>query len=245
MTLPRIRWISALLAAALVVPFGIAPAQTVAQTSPTASAAPGEMAAIARARADSARYPYTAADIHFMSTMIGHHAQAIVMASMAPSHAASSSVKILAERIINAQKDEIRTMQQWLQDRRQPVPDADTGMAHGMAMMHGSGMTMNDPANGSGNATAHEPLMPGMLTEAQMKQLDSARGPAFDRLFLTFMIQHHRGAVTMVRQLFDTYGAAQDELVFKLASDINVDQNTEIARMQRMLIAQMFDVGTM
>jgi uncharacterized protein (DUF305 family) len=87
--------------------------------------------------------------------------------------------------------------------------------------------------------------MPGMLTDAQMKQLDSARGPAFDRLFLTFMIQHHRGAVTMVRQLFDTYGAAQDQLVFKLASDINVDQATEIARMQRMLIAQMFDVGTM
>src|ERR687885_2415564 len=78
-------------------------------------------------------------------------------------------------------------------------------------------------------------LMPGMLTEAQMKQLDQARGREFDRLFLTFMIQHHRGAVTMVSQLFGTYGAAQDDLVFKLASDINVDQTTEIARMERML----------
>jgi uncharacterized protein (DUF305 family) len=245
MTLPRIHRIGALLAAAMVVASGGAPAGAAAQAIPAPSTVPGEMAAIARARADSARYPYTAADIHFMSAMIGHHAQAIVMASMAPSHAASSSVKILAERIINAQKDEIRTMQQWLQDRQQPVPDGHAGMAHDMAMMHGSGMTMADSASGSSNATVHEPLMPGMLTDAQMKQLDSARGPAFDRLFLTFMIQHHRGAVTMVRQLFDTYGAAQDQLVFKLASDINVDQATEIARMQRMLIAQMFDVGTM
>jgi len=76
-----------------------------------------------------------------------------------------------------------------------------------------------------------------MLTEAQMQQLDQARGREFDRLFLTFMIQHHRGAVSMVKDLFSSYGAAQDELVFKLASDINADQTTEIARMQRMLFA--------
>jgi len=74
-----------------------------------------------------------------------------------------------------------------------------------------------------------------MLTEDQMKQLDAARGPEFDRLFLTFMIQHHTGAVTMVKELFSTYGAAQDQTVFKFASDVNVDQATEIARMERML----------
>jgi uncharacterized protein (DUF305 family) len=74
-----------------------------------------------------------------------------------------------------------------------------------------------------------------MLTGAQMKQLEEARGPEFDRLFLTFMIQHHRGAVSMVKELFGTPGAAQDDTVFKFASDANVDQTTEIARMERML----------
>ena len=79
-------------------------------------------------------------------------------------------------------------------------------------------------------------LMPGMLTEAQLQQLDQARSAEFDRLFLSFMIQHHHGAVVMVQNLFATYGAAQDEIVFKFASDINVDQTTEIARMERMLL---------
>ena len=78
-------------------------------------------------------------------------------------------------------------------------------------------------------------LMPGMLTEAQMKELDQARGSEFDRLFLTYMIQHHKGAVTMVNQLFGTEGAAREETTFKLANDVSVDQTTEIARMQRML----------
>jgi uncharacterized protein (DUF305 family) len=152
--------------------------------------------------------------------MIHHHAQAIVMANWAPTHGASPSVRTLADRIINAQQDEIATMQHWLRDRQLPVPDATPG---------GMKMTMN--------GVEHEMLMPGMLTEAQMKELDAARGPEFDRLFLTYMIQHHRGAVSMVKQLFDTYGAGQDETVFKFASDVNVDQSTEIARMQKMLVA--------
>jgi uncharacterized protein (DUF305 family) len=175
---------------------------------------------MAKAKADSARYPYTSADVHFMSGMIGHHAQAIVMARWAPTHGASPSVRTLCDRIINAQQDEIATMQTWLRDRRQPVPEAVAGP---MKMQMG-GME-------------HEMLMPGMLTDEQMKQLDQARGPEFDRLFLTFMIQHHNGAVQMVKELFATNGAAQDELVFKFASDVNVDQTTEIARMQRMLVA--------
>ena len=81
----------------------------------------------------------------------------------------------------------------------------------------------------------HEMLMPGMLTEEQMHQLDQARGAEFDRLFLTFMIQHHKGAVSMVKDLFGSYGAAQDETVFKFATDVSVDQSTEIARMEKML----------
>jgi uncharacterized protein (DUF305 family) len=84
----------------------------------------------------------------------------------------------------------------------------------------------------------HVMLMPGMLTPEQMSQLDAARGPEFDRLFLTFMIQHHKGAVSMVQELFGTYGAGQDEIVFKFASDVNIDQTTEIARMEQMLIAR-------
>jgi len=85
------------------------------------------------------------------------------------------------------------------------------------------------------NGMEHDMLMPGMLTDEQMHQLDQARGEEFDRLFLTFMIQHHKGAVSMVQDLFGSYGAAQDETVFKFASDVNVDQSTEIARMEKML----------
>ncbi|MEX2154335.1 MAG: DUF305 domain-containing protein [Gemmatimonadaceae bacterium] len=180
----------------------------------------GDPGGIAKAKADSARLPYTAADVHFMSGMIGHHAQAIVMARWAPTHGASASVQRLAERIINAQEDEIVIMQQWLADRLQPVPEANP-----------AGMKMNV------GGVEHVHLMPGMLTEAQMKQLDQARGEEFDRLFLTFMIQHHRGAVEMVNDLFGSYGAGQDETVFKFASDVNVDQSTEIARMEIMVQA--------
>src|SRR5436190_18590211 len=98
------------------------------RTSPQAvTAATSDIAAMAKARADSARYPYTAADVHFMSGMIGHHAQAIVMARWAPTHGASASVRTLCERIINAQQDEIATMRTWLRDRRQPVPEAVAG----------------------------------------------------------------------------------------------------------------------
>jgi uncharacterized protein (DUF305 family) len=174
----------------------------------------------ARARADSVRHPYIQADVDFMSHMISHHAQALVMAGWAPTHGAGASVRILAERIINAQQDEIASMQRWLGDRGKPVPEA---RPTGMKMMM--------------NGVEHEMLMPGMLTEPQMGQLDQAKGPEFDRLFLTYMIQHHRGAVSMVKDLFGTNGAAQDETVFKFANDVNVDQATEIARMERMLAA--------
>ena len=194
---------------------------------PPAPGGQGGLAAIAQARADSARLPYTAADVRFMSSMIGHHAQAIVMSRWAPTHSANPSLRTLAARIINAQQDEIATMQRWLRDRRQPVPDSTT---------MGMKMTMN--------GVEHVMLMPGMLTDTQMNKLEAARGPEFDRLFLTFMIQHHRGAVSMVKDLFDTYGAGQDETVFKFASDVNVDQSTEIARMEKMLSALTLGIST-
>lgn len=81
-------------------------------------------------------------------------------------------------------------------------------------------------------------LMPGMLTPQQMEQLSAAKGTEFDRLFLTFMIQHHQGALTMVSQLFSNQGAAQEEYVFRFASDVSTDQTTEIDRMRTMLGAQ-------
>ena len=211
---------AALLAAlALAACSGVSPAPRASPQPATPNES--ETTAIARARADSARHPYIQADVDFMSHMIGHHAQAIVMSGWAPTHGASNSVRILAERIINAQQDEIASMQRWLRNRGKPVPEArPTPMKMKMDGME------------------HEMLMPGMLTEAQMKELDQARGEQFDRLFLTYMIQHHQGAVTMVKDLFATAGAAQDETVFKFASDVNVDQSTEIARMERMLSAQ-------
>lgn len=175
-------------------------------------------AAIAEARADSIRRPYTAADIHFMSAMIGHHSQAIVMARMVPTHEASPAVRRLAERIISSQEDEIGTMRRWLADRRQTMPETSSA---------GVKMKMN--------GMDHFMLMPGMINESQMKRLDAARGHDFDRLFLSYMIQHHRGAVSMVTELFASYGAGEDETVFKFASDVNVDQTTEIARMEKLL----------
>ena len=188
--------------------------------SPPAVQGQPSASAIAKARADSLRYPYTTADIHFMSAMIGHHAQAIAMARLATRNGASPSVQNLADRILSGQADEIATMQNWLRDRRQPVPEARPG-----------------PMKMVMNGMQHEMMMPGMLTAEQMTQLEAARGKEFDRLFLTFMIQHHRGAVSMVTELFGSPGAAQDETVFKFANDVNVDQTTEIARMQKMLAA--------
>lgn len=202
---------------------GACSSATRAVTPATAPQDPGHESRpshVAQARADSIRHPYTAADIQFMSRMIGHHGQAITIARWAPTHGASASVQTLAARIINAQQDEIATMQQWLRDRLQAVPH-----------VHSAGMKMEM------NGVEHVMAMPGMLTEAQLKQLDAARGPGFDRLFLSLMIRHHRGAVAMVKDLFESYGAAQDETVFRLASDVNVDQSTEIERMEKMLAA--------
>lgn len=197
-----------------------APAASRTVPQPATDAGAGDAAYIARARADSLRNPYVEADVEFMYNMIGHHAQAITMSRMAPTHGASPEVQRLASRIINAQQDEIATMERWLRDRRKPVPEIPANGGPTMMLMHGEPMQM---------------LMPGMLTPDELKALDAARGEEFDKLFLTDMIRHHRGAVSMVKDLFGSYGAAQDELVFKFANDVNVDQTTEIARMQKML----------
>ena len=164
------------------------------------------------------RLPYSDADVDFMAGMIPHHAQAVIMAGWAPSHGAREDVAVLCERIVVGQRDEIAMMQGWLRDRALEVPDA-TSTRHKMRM----------------NGVEHETLMPGMLTDEEMAALDGARGPEFDRLFLIGMIKHHQGAVDMVDVLFKAYGAAQDETVFKFASDVYADQGIEIERMHEML----------
>jgi uncharacterized protein (DUF305 family) len=148
-----------------------------------------------------------------MAGMIQHHAQAVLMTDLVPDRAEAPGIHRLAARIARAQVDEIDLMRRWLEERGQEV----RGEAHGHQAAH----------------AGH--LMPGMLTQAQLRALADARGAAFDRLFLELMIEHHRGAVGMVRQLFATDGAGQDPTVFTFASDVQVDQTTEIARMERML----------
>ena len=219
-----------------------------------ASLSEAEYEALYHARTDSARMRFTEADVEFVTGMIGHHAQALIMSDLAPTNGASPQVQTLAARIINAQKDEIALMQQWLRDRGQPVPivkidglnlmidmSAPEGqMGHDMQAApaehnehneHNEHAAQNehDMHAGAGH------MMPGMLTQQQLEELAAAFGPEFDRLFLTGMIEHHGGAVTMVTDLFAVDGAGQDEAVFKLASDVQVDQLTEIARMELML----------
>src|SRR5438093_5806469 len=159
---------------------------------------------------------YSDADIDFMTGMIPHHAQAVIMAGWAPSHGARSDIAILCERIVVGQADEIRSMQQWLADRGQPVPDATSTQ-----------MKMN--------GVEHDMLMPGMLSDQEMAELDKARGREFDRLFLLGMIKHHQGAIDMVNDLFKAYGAAQDDTIYKFASDVFADQSIEIEVMRKML----------
>jgi uncharacterized protein (DUF305 family) len=163
--------------------------------------------------------PYTAADVHFMSGMIQHHAQALLMAGWAPTHGASAAVRALCERIVVGQRDEIVLMRRWLDERHESAPHADSAdLAH--MMMPGMDSSM---------------LMPGMLTAAELERLDQARGRAFDQLFLQRMIRHHQGAITMVNQLFASRGAGEEEPVFRFAANVFADQTTEIERMQRML----------
>ena len=172
--------------------------------------------ALAPAKAAAQAPRYSPADVEFMQGMIGHHAQALEMAALVPTRTTNQSMHLLAERIAISQKDEIRLMQSWLKARGQAAPDPGAPHAH----QH-DGM--------------REMLMPGMLTPDQMAQLAAARDAEFDRLFLQLMIQHHEGALTMVRTLFDTQGAAQETPTFRYASEVDTDQRIEIERMRKLL----------
>jgi uncharacterized protein (DUF305 family) len=207
--------------ASVLVAFAAAGCSASTQSSPQAAASPATPAP--SSSGPSATHPalgYTAADVHFMAGMIPHHAQAVLIAGWAPTHGARTDVQLLCERIVVAQRDEIALMQAWLRDRHETVPAAN---ATHMTMQM-DGMT-------------HEMLMPGMLTDPELAALDKARGADFDRMFLQAMIRHHMGAITMVDELSDSYGARQDETVFRFSSDVYADQTTEVERMQKMLAA--------
>ncbi|MFL5605785.1 MAG: DUF305 domain-containing protein [Gemmatimonadaceae bacterium] len=209
---------AALVAATIVVASVGLSASAAAQDAPTPAAL---------ARADSGRPAYTAADVAFMQGMIAHHAQAVLMAGMVPTREAGADIRRLAERIDVSQRDEMAMMQRWLRERGQTAPEPQPAGEH--ADHAGMDMTGMDMSHG---------LMPGMLTPAQLAQLGQARRAEFDRLFLTFMIQHHQGALTMVDRLFSSPGAGQDVTIFRFASDVTADQTTEIERMQSMLAAR-------
>jgi uncharacterized protein (DUF305 family) len=165
--------------------------------------------------------PTSRADAEFMQGMIVHHAQAVEMTALIESHTENKDVRSLGARISRSQSDEIRFMKRWLASRGQPTSSPMHDMM--LDMKH---MNMSHNAMG---------LMPGMLTPEQMEALRKARGQEFDRLFLTGMIQHHGGALTMVKDLFDTAGAGQDAELFNFATDVDSGQRAEIRIMQRML----------
>jgi uncharacterized protein (DUF305 family) len=170
------------------------------------------------ARPDLVREPYSDADVEFMSGMIPHHAQAVLIAGWAATHGAGPEVRTLCERILVSQRDEIEMMRNWLRDRGAPVPAADA-THHRMTM----------------NGAEHEMLMPGMLSADDLAQLDKARNAEWDALFLKAMIRHHQGALKMVDDLFMSNGALQDDQLYKFVSDLFADQTAEIERMQKML----------
>lgn len=206
--------------------------------------------------------PPSQADIDFMQGMIMHHNQAVVMTDLLKTRAESPEVRNMGSRIHISQTDEMRFMKQWLADRGLPEGSMDMGGMSGMAGMDHSQMAGMDhsqmagmdhsqmagmdhpvsasPAAKAGTAPATDPMdamppMPGMLTPRQMEALRAAHGPTFDHLFLTGMIQHHTGALTMVKQLFANPGAGQDPVLFDFASDVDNTQTAEIDIMKGIL----------
>jgi uncharacterized protein (DUF305 family) len=167
--------------------------------------------------------PLSAKDVEFMQGMIMHHAQAVEMTAMIDSRTTNKNLRLLGARISHSQAEEIKFMQRWLEARGQPTEMKMKGMD--MSGMNMPGMDMS----------AHQMLMPGMLTPKQMDALRNSKGTEFDRLFLTGMIQHHGGALTMVKDLFDSAGSGQDAELFNFATDVDSGQRAEIRIMQTML----------
>lgn len=172
----------------------------------------------------------SAADVSFMQGMIMHHSQAVEMTKLLLTRTRNRELQELGKRISISQTDEMKFMKRWLEDRGEPASMEQSHMNHmgdmkGMAHMDHTKMDSM-------------PLMPGMLTPAQMKALEQATGPAFDHLFLTGMIQHHTGALVMVQDLFDTPGAGQDAVLFDFGTDVDSTQRAEIEIMRGLLLKE-------
>jgi uncharacterized protein (DUF305 family) len=186
--------------------------------------APGQPTKILPPSSKAKLPPLSPADVEFMQGMIMHHGQAIEMTALIPSHTENKELRSLGARISRSQDDEIRFMKRWLAVRGEslsmPMRENMPGMSHG---------------DSSHQAADSMPLMPGMLTAEQMDALRKATDADFDRLFLTGMIQHHNGALTMVKDLFGTAGAGQDAEIFGFATDVDTGQRAEIRIMQSML----------
>jgi len=179
--------------------------------------APGKPGKTLPAATHATLPPRSPADVAFMQGMIMHHSQAIEMTALIASHTENKDLRLLGARISSSQNDEIKFMKRWLAARGEKLSMATEQMP-GMYMAHDA-----------------MPLMPGMLSPAQMEALRSAAGAEFDRLFLSGMIQHHKGALTMVKELFDTAGAGQDAEIFNFATDADNSQRAEIRIMETML----------
>jgi uncharacterized protein (DUF305 family) len=165
--------------------------------------------------------PRSPKDVEFMQGMIMHHAQAVEMTALIESHTENKDLRLLGSRISQSQSDEMKFMKRWLEARGEPVSPSKHEMP-------GHDMPGHD-------MSGHQMLMPGMLTPKQMDALRKAKGAEFDQLFLKGMIQHHNGALIMVKDLFDTAGAGQDADLFNFATDVDSGQRAEIRIMQTLL----------
>jgi len=192
---------------------GNAPAPVIVQPG-----APGQPSKVLPSATKGELPPQSPADVRFMQGMIMHHAQAVEMTALTLSRTENKDLKSLGARISGSQTDEMKFMKRWLAARGEPL-------SLPMADMSPTNLSTMDVM----------PLMPGMLTARQMKALREARGTEFDHLFLTGMIQHHQGALTMVKDLFNTAGAGQDADVFNFATDADNTQTAEIRIMQAMM----------
>lgn len=180
--------------------------------------APGQPTKVLPATTKATLLPLSPKDVEFMQGMIMHHAQAVEMSALIEARTTNVELRLLGARISQSQSDEMNFMKRWLVSRGQPVE-----------------MSMDDMDMPGMDHSSHQMMMPGMLSKKQMDALKKAKGSEFDRLFLKGMIQHHNGALIMVKDLFDTAGAGQDAEIFGFSTDVDSGQRAEIKIMESML----------
>ncbi|MEO7970583.1 MAG: DUF305 domain-containing protein [bacterium] len=223
-------WPSALMASTILISLGALPvcAQQAEPATPVVvqPGAPGQPTRTLPSSTRATLPPLSPADVQFMQGMIMHHAQAVEMTALMESHTQNKDLRLLGARISKSQSDEINFMKRWLIARGESIAPAMPEMA---------GMNMSMPGMAMPSHSSHSMLMPGMLSAMQMQALKKAKGAQFDHLFLSGMIQHHGGALIMVKDLFDTAGAGQDAELFNFTTDVDSGQRAEIRIMQTML----------